>query len=413
MDREMIERMVGRIKTYAWGSVDAIPELLGVAPTGEPQAELWLGAHPLDPSTVAGTPLHDLLNDNPLEMLGSTSVETFGPRLPYLMKVFAAAQPLSLQTHPSRRQAEEIFRREEKSGVPVNAPSRVCRDTWPKPELLCALTETVALCGFRSPEQSYRLFHRLGAPAALEILAPLRCGNSRPLRAVLERTLLCADRPDVVADVVARSAEVLADPELADPELAELAHTAVELARFHPGDPGILAALLMNSVRLRPTEALFLPAGTLHAYVRGTGVEIMANSDNVLRAGLTRKHVDVGQLLAVLDFTPRAGKITAPVQLGVGLWAYPVPTPEFALWRLEVGNQGVELPGSGSGRVVLVTDGSATVTSALAVGHAAPPSDPRAVGLRLGGRSGGARPRRGRRLRRRTGSCAADAVAAA
>ena len=147
----MMQRLTGVIQPYAWGSRTAIPELLGVEPTGEPQAELWFGAHPLAPSSVDGEPLDKVVAHDPVGVVGRGSVEAFGPRLPFLLKVIAAAQPLSLQAHPSRDQAEAGYAREQAVGVPRDAPHRTYRDGWPKPELLCALVETEALCGFREP----------------------------------------------------------------------------------------------------------------------------------------------------------------------------------------------------------------------------------------------------------------------
>ena len=151
-----MERLTGVIQPYAWGSPTVIPELLGVPPTGEPQAELWFGAHPLAPSTVRGEPLDDLVDRDPEGVVGSASVASFGPRLPFLLKIIAADRPLSLQAHPSREQAEAGYAREQAAGVPRDAPNRLYRDGWPKPEVLCALRETEALCGFRDPGRDVR-----------------------------------------------------------------------------------------------------------------------------------------------------------------------------------------------------------------------------------------------------------------
>ncbi len=357
-----MRRLTGVIQPYAWGSTTVIPDLLGNEPTGEPQAELWLGAHPLAPALLDGEPLDQVVDSDPEAVLGSASVAAFGPRLPYLVKVIAAEQPLSLQAHPSREQAEAGYAREQAAGVPRDAPYRTYRDGWPKPEVLCALIETEALCGFRDPDATYRLFGALGVDSALALVAPLAAGGTPAavrLESVFARMLRLGEAERVVVDQVVQAAAGVTP----DGELGLFARTARELGEHYPGDPGILAALLMNRVTLQPDEALFLPAGNLHAYLRGAGVEIMASSDNVVRGGLTPKHVDVDELLSVLDFSP-----TEPVTLGCteehpGVWRYRASAPEFALWRLAVAGRPVPVPSSGSGRVLLVTDGTVTATA--------------------------------------------------
>ncbi|HEU5484711.1 MAG TPA: type I phosphomannose isomerase catalytic subunit, partial [Microlunatus sp.] len=163
-----MDLVTGSIQNYAWGSTTALPEFLGVPPDGRPQAELWLGAHPVAPSMLAGSSLAERIDADPAGVVGAASVAEFGPRLPYLLKVLAAAQPLSLQAHPSRAQAEEGHAREEASGVDRSAPHRLFRDDWPKPEMLVALGDVEALCGFAEPDQTHALFARLDVPAATE-----------------------------------------------------------------------------------------------------------------------------------------------------------------------------------------------------------------------------------------------------
>ena len=359
----MVERLTGTVKPYAWGSPTFIPDLLGEEPSGEPQAELWLGAHASASARVAGQPLDAVIAADPAGVVGAASVEAFGRGLPFLMKVLAAAQPLSLQAHPSRQQAEEGYAREEAAGVPRDAGHRLYKDDWPKPELLCALVDSEALCGFREPAESHALFARLGVPAALELVAPL-ADDQQPaadrLAGVFARLLgLQGDERAVVTAVVGAATSV---PD--DGELGLFARTARELGEHFDDDPGILAALLMNRVALRPGQAVFLPAGNLHAYLHGGGIEIMANSDNVLRGGLTPKHVDVDELQAVLDFEPGFPGIVEPAEEAPGRWRYPTPAPEFALWRLEPRDSPVELPVPGLARVLLVVDGSVTVLGA-------------------------------------------------
>jgi mannose-6-phosphate isomerase len=353
-----MERMEGVIQPYAWGSPSFIPTLLGLEASGDPQAELWLGAHPSAPSTVGGRSLDELIADDADGVLGSASTEAFGPRLPYLLKVLAAAKPLSLQAHPSRKQAEEGYAREQAEGIPADASHRLFKDDWPKPELLCALTCAETLSGFREPDSTYALLEQLGAQAVLELAAPL-AQTDRPAAERVEETFGAMMRlggdeaKGVIDEVLARARAVDADG-----EVATLAATASELAEHHPSDPGVLAALLMNRVALAPGEAMFLPAGNLHAYLSGAGIEIMANSDNVLRGGLTAKHVDVDELLRVLDFAPGFTGHVTPEPESPGVWRYPTPAPEFALYRVAPDGARAELPADALGRSLVVVEGS-------------------------------------------------------
>jgi mannose-6-phosphate isomerase len=360
-----MKRLTGVIQPYAWGSPTAIPELLGVEPTGEPQAELWFGAHPLAPSLVEGEPLDKVVAHDPAGVVGQASVEAFGSRLPFLLKIIAAAQPLSLQAHPSREQAEAGYAREQAAGVPRDAPQRTYRDGWPKPELLCALVETEALCGFREPGETYHLFQELAVASALELVAPLADSGvpaAERLRVVFSRLLrLTPDERTVISEIV-QAAEAVHGPD----ELVSFARTACDLNAYYPGDRGVLAALLMNRITLQPGDALFMPSGNLHAYLSGGGVEIMANSDNVMRGGLTPKYVNVDELLTILDFTPGLRGLITPIKESRGVWRYPTPAPEFALWRVEPHGEQVAVPAAGSGRVLLVTDGGLTATSPTA-----------------------------------------------
>lgn len=377
--------ITGTVQHYAWGSTTTIPDFLGVASDGRPQAELWFGAHPMAPSVVGSESLPVLIKADPARVIGAASVSRFGPRLPYLLKVLAAAQPLSLQAHPTRAGAEVGFAREEAAGIDRSAPHRLYRDDWPKPEMLVALDDVEALCGFREPDETYGLFARLGVPAALDLVAPLESGGPEQLAAVFARLLgLGVGGRTVVAQVVAAAADLMessprsaASPE--QRELARFARTAVELDTYHPGDPGVLAGLLMNRLSFGRFEGLYLPARNLHAYLSGTGVEIMANSDNVMRGGLTPKHIDVAELVSVLDFTPGVPELVSVVAEGPGVWRYVTPAPEFAMWRVDISPETdgdpVRLPGSGSGRMMLAIEGSVEIsdqisTRALAQGAA-------------------------------------------
>ncbi|MFJ7155818.1 mannose-6-phosphate isomerase, class I [Streptomyces sp. NPDC101118] len=338
-----MDRLSNTVRPYAWGSPTAIPELLGVTPTGEPQAELWMGAHPGAPSRVdrgrGETALSELIAADPERELGAEAVARFGPRLPFLFKVLAAGAPLSLQVHPDLTQAREGFAEEERRGVPLDAPHRNYKDANHKPELVCALTPFDGLCGFRDPLRTADLF------AALEVdsLKPyVDLLHAHPEDAALREVLtavLTADRAEMAHTVAEASAAV----ERLGGEYAPYA----KLAHHYPGDPGVIAAMLLNHVRLQPGEAMFLGAGIPHAYLDGMGVELMANSDNVLRCGLTPKHVDVPELLRVTRFEAGDPAVLRPE--GNGEEVYDTPIDEFRLSRL------VLAPGSAPRQLPAVT----------------------------------------------------------
>ena len=239
-------------------------------------------------------------------VVGDAAVGEFGPRLPYLLKVLAAAQPLSLQAHPSRPRPRPDSLGRSRPGIDRAAPTRLYRDDWPKPEMLVALGDVEALCGFREPDQTYALFARLGVPAATELVGPLQGGGPEQLAGVFgESCGLAEGEREVVAQVVTAAAELLeAATPLADAELAPVRPDGGRAGRALPRRSRHAGGAADEPAGLRALRGLFLPAGNLHAYLHGIGVEIMANSDNVMRGGLTPKHVDVDELLAILDFTP-------------------------------------------------------------------------------------------------------------
>ncbi|MDP3237378.1 MAG: mannose-6-phosphate isomerase, class I [Myxococcales bacterium] len=354
-------RLENAVQPYAWGSLTSIPALLGLPASGGPQAELWVGAHPTAPSKVNGRSLEALIADAPGPMLGAKVAQRFGPRLPFLLKVLAAAKPLSLQAHPSLEQARSGFANEESAGVPRMAAHRNYRDPNHKPELLCALTPFRALCGFRSVDDTRALLAGLAVPALAPFLEALQQGG---LRTLFERvmTVPAGERAPLVTAVVAACAS---RPPVA---FTDECANAVALEKEYPGDVGVIGALLLNLVTLKPGEALALGAGNLHAYLEGTGVELMANSDNVLRGGLTPKHVDVPELLRVLDFTD--GPVTIIVPQGAPEATYPTPFPDFRLSRVDVGSA-FSLPRNGPD-LLLCVEGEVQVNGlALARGQSA------------------------------------------
>ncbi len=358
-----MQRLEGAVRTYAWGSRTALAEFRGApVPSNHPEAELWLGAHPSEPSRLIGATgdasLLDVLRADPDGQLGAGVVSGFGARLPFLLKVLAAAEPLSLQAHPSLAQAKEGYARENAAGIALDAPSRNYRDDNHKPELVVALGPFEALAGFRDPRRTVALFEAVGVPGQyVDMLA--RQPDSSGLRALFTTwiTLPAGALREVVDTVVAGCARYLHRDRT---EFAPEAATIVELAQHYPGDPGVLGALLLNRVSLAPGEGLYLNAGNLHAYLGGLAVEIMANSDNVLRGGLTPKHVDVPELLRVLDFEPVDLPVLRPHRSADGLCVYRTPTTEFALLCLDLDAVPRALDVSGP-HVVLCTAGSVTL----------------------------------------------------
>ncbi|MDR1807724.1 MAG: mannose-6-phosphate isomerase, class I [Propionibacteriaceae bacterium] len=350
--------LAGQVRNYAWGSPTAIPNILGTDPTGEPQAEYWLGAHPIAPSTIGGQPLNALMKEHP-EWVGKRCRQVFGDRFPVLMKILAADKPLSLQAHPDETQAREGFAREEAAGLDRDAPQRTYKDDWPKPELIISLTEFDALCGFREPAATVELFRRLGVYGELDsVLKPLTQRRGSAALAQVFLDILSLDDDAMVARTVQAARAHVAAPY----ELGDFARTAVELDAHFPHQPSILAALLLNRVHLEPGEGMYLPPRTLHSYLHGVGVEVMASSDNVLRGGLTKKHIDVDELIHVVEFVP---SVAAPVEREAvdGFWRYVTPTPQFTAWRGELNHKVVTVPATKTCRIALATDGEAELRS--------------------------------------------------
>lgn len=342
----MLVRLTNTPRDYAWGSTTLLAGLEGRAPTGAPEAEVWFGDHPGAPATVAdGTGL-------PLDRWLAAHNR---PPLPYLLKLLAAAHPLSIQAHPSKAQAQAGFAREVAAGVPRDAAHRNYRDDNHKPELIVAVSDAFgALAGLREIAATRRLFAQLPNTAGVRAVRErLQTMDATPA-AVLARLvpwLLSPAASDVVADVL----KAVAGTRFGTEFPAELAF-ARRLLDEVPGDPGIVVALFMNLVVLRRGEGLFLPAGVLHAYFDGLGVEVMAASDNVLRGGLTEKHVDVAELGAVLDATPGPVEVLRPVPGDDGVAGYPVPVPDFALRCVRVSDRPVALTPRGAA-IALVTAG--------------------------------------------------------
>jgi mannose-6-phosphate isomerase len=356
-----VYRLENPVRRYPWGSTTLAQQLLGLPVDGRPVAEVWLGAHPDDPSVAdeAGrrTRLDALIAERPEAMLGRRVLGAAGPRLPYLAKVLAAAEALSIQVHPTTAQAEAGFAAEEARGIGRDDPARTYRDRSHKPEVVYALTRFELLSGLREPEQAAKLVAELGVAGLDPLVALLRTGVPHTAHRAGFTWLL--GQRDGRADWVAEVAEVAREAVGARPEL-EAVH---DLATQFPGDPAVVAPLLLNHERLEPGQALYTAPGTLHAYLRGMAVEVMAASDNVLRAGLTGKHVDVRPVLAVTDFRPRLTGFLRPVRTGPGAVEFVPPVPDFALQVLTA-RAGDRLPGPGDGpRTVLCVEGEVRVES--------------------------------------------------
>lgn len=350
------------IRDYAWGSRIAIAELLGQpTPSARPQAEIWMGAHPNDPSRAqcrgGWTPLSDLLREDPEGFLGEPVAARFDGELPFLFKVLAAAQPLSIQAHPDREQAREGFERENAAGIALGAQERNYLDPHPKPELICALSPFSALCGFRPIPEIVRAFRESQIDVfATEIESLEREGDAEALERFFATVCnAAADRIGRAIDQAVMNAERRSE----DPA----ARWLTAIAALYPGDAGVLAPLFLNLVTLAPGEGMYLGAGELHSYLEGTGIEIMANSDNVLRGGLTAKRIDVPELCRVLRFESREAEILLPREVSTGERIFKTPADEFELavltieedqpWR-SARSRGVE--------ILLATEGEMTIT---------------------------------------------------
>jgi len=327
-------KLRNQIKHYEWGSPDCIPRLLGVPGDGQPWAELWMGCHPGAPSMIslppaAGGSLAQLIAENPRRCLGEQAAQKYGT-LPFLFKLLAAEKPLSIQAHPGIALAREGYDRENSAALPLDAPSRSYKDANHKPELFAALAPFAGMCGFRDPGEIRQLLAGFLEPSAAplrESLAPLEQALAAGDAASALRNFLAALFRLPPAAREALTQYILSIGESSVPAPLSLMR---QFARLYPGDPAVIAPLYLNVFRLEPGEAIFLKTGTLHAYVHGFGVELMANSDNVLRGGLTGKHVDVPELMRALDFRPSQPQIIKP-DPALSRFTYPAPCEEFSL----------------------------------------------------------------------------------
>jgi len=343
--------LTNAIRHYAWGSRSHIPRLLGEDPSLEPAAEMWIGAHPGDSSRLPdGTTLAEAIDFEPDELLGPRVEQMFGARLPFLMKLLAAAEPLSLQVHPTSERARIGYAAEQAAQVPLGSPSRRYQDPSHKPELLLALTRFEGMAGFRDCHKTAAILRKLGLEWCDEIAGQLESSTApfQTLKALVTEMLATegvelTQRLEELRDAAVRAeaeshrADPRIRPPVTDPASVEREATrvfaqTVELTKHYPHDAGVLVTLLLNHVVLAAGDAMFIDAGVLHAYTSGFGVEVMAASDNVLRAGLTPKHVDVAELLEITNFTPSPPPLwAAGSTAGSEVERFTPPVTEFAL----------------------------------------------------------------------------------
>ena len=351
------------IQEYAWGSLTAIPDLLDKpSPAEAPQAELWMGAHPKAPSLVETAEKSEsmprLIKKNPQDLLGKAVVKKFGNQLPYLFKVLAAAKPLSIQAHPNLAQARRGFKAENRAGVPLSAPNRNYKDENHKPECLCALTPFWALNGFRKISATLPRL-KMCAPRGLkeEIGALERCPDTAGLKRFFKTllTIKSQHKGEIIQETL-KEARKRSDE---DPAF----QWVLSLQEADPSDIGVLAPFFLNLICLEPGQAMYLAAGELHAYLDGLGIELMANSDNVLRGGLTPKHVDVPELLRVLSFEEREPDILSPRKISDHEITYDSRADEFVLSVIcPLGGKRYTSAKDRSVEILFCTEGKATIT---------------------------------------------------
>lgn len=352
--------MENPIQEYTWGSKTAIQKIRRIEPDGKtPWAELWMGAHPKAPSAVrlndVSMALNVLIQHYPDNILGVKTASEYNNALPYLLKVLAADQPLSIQAHPDAKQAGDGYERENRQQIHISASHRNYRDPWPKPELICAVEPFGALIGFRSPEAICSLARQF-APGGLAQL--IRNLEARPeasgIRAFFN-TLMTMEKPrqnEIINEALA-AAGISETPE---------AYWMDRLSRAYPEDIGILAPIYLNLLEIAPGRAVYLPPGVMHAYLYGTGIEIMANSDNVLRGGLTAKHIDVKELIEVLDFQSTSPEVLSPQPAGDSEHQFLTPAKQFCLSVIDIKSGQIYAGQAGhSAEILFCLNGSARV----------------------------------------------------
>ena len=376
-------KLKNTVKNYDWGSPEWIPALLGEKnPSRVPWAELWMGVNPAGPSRViaegggslpvktgsgqaAALPLlSDLISADKETFLGSEAAKNPG-KLPFLFKVLAAVKPLSIQAHPGREQAKEGFERENREGIPLKAPNRNYLDSSHKPEIFCALGPFAAVCGFRKVHEISALVGIISRDSEGELksgfdslISALKRENENPFRAFLSVLFGLEREVLVTLGLFLKRRQIQLERDF--PEYKDEWDLCSYLIGLYPGDPGILAPLYLNIIELSAGEAMYIPTGVLHAYIHGMGIELMADSDTVIRGGLSSKHVDPKELLRILDFSEYKPEILKTPNPAPSWFSYPVEAGEFSLSVMKGTGNAVTFPGAGPS-IVLLTQGSASV----------------------------------------------------
>jgi len=377
-----IYKLQNPIKNYEWGSPEWIPALLGQRNLSRiPWAELWMGVNSAGPSRIvsdkteadgsesgkaaAPPPLLELIEENPEAFLGKETAKIYGT-LPFLFKIEAVAKPLSIQAHPNRAQAQEGFERENREGIPVDAPNRNYRDSNHRPELFCALSPLAALCGFRQVTEINALIEILclccegvQLDSLESLVAAIKREDGNPYKNLL--TVIFSMEKSTIESLGLFMRKYQTQLERDFPEYSGEWKLCSYLAGLHHGDPGILAPLYLNIIELAPGEAMYIPAGIFHAYIHGMGIELMADSDNVLRGGLTSKHVDREELFRILDFSEYRPEILKVPEPAVSWYTYPSPAGEFSLTVMQGERAEFQYHRTGPS-IVLLTEGTASVS---------------------------------------------------
>jgi len=340
----MLSRISGVTKNYDWGSKDLVPNFFGLETSSKPIAEIWFGTHPLGESEIIGE--------------SKSLSESLGKKLGFLVKILSADRSLSIQVHPNSKQAKDGFHLEQSKGIALEDPKRNYKDSSHKPEAIIALTPFQALCGFRPTADLIKVVAEFGKSEPEFASIAKRLSNGAPLAEIFQSLIENTELAKRFTNSVDASQQDL---------MAQKSRDLVErlLVQF-PDDTGALVALMLNEVSLEPGEAIFLPAGNIHAYLSGLGLEVMASSDNVLRSGLTSKHIDVAEVLKLADFSELSEPKVRPKKLAEGLVEYPVDCSEFRIYKAEVSGKNLladlELPASS---MVVCTAGEVAVSTSL------------------------------------------------
>lgn len=344
----MLVRLSGQIKNYAWGSSHLIQDHLNIGESSTPVAEVWFGTHP------GGESVDTSSRKKLSELIGS--------KLLFLTKFLAAGSALSIQVHPNKAHAEAGFAREQALGLELSDPLRNYRDESEKPEVLVAISPFRALCGFRPRSELQEIFLAFSESEEGFGLLAAKLATDASLEKVFTDLLQDAELAARFVDTVGKSDSIGYESSLA----SQARELAMSLLEQHPGDPGAMVALMLNQVLLEPGEGFFVPAGNLHAYLSGLGLEVMAASDNVIRGGLTKKHIDQSELIKITDFSELLDPKVKSVKLAEGFFEYPVATSQFRLYRAELTGANLladlDLP---AGAMVICTAGEVAVSTSL------------------------------------------------